>query len=359
MILDDLSQIKKLDKIMSYKSIETLADQVRQVLGEAHLIKVPAEYTVKNNINQVVVNGMGGSNLGAGIIKAVWSNEIKLPLSIVPGYEVPASVDKKTLYIISSYSGGTEEPLSVYKEVKKRGAKILGIASRGGNKLEKLMIKENIPGYIFNPRFNSCKVPRLGVGYTFFGTAVILAKAGLFKIDIKEVKDIIANMEIRDRELRPTEKTRNNPAKLTALDFYNKIPIVVAAEFLSGNLRALRNQICESGKNFAGYLTVPELNHYAMEGLACPEANRKNLMFLFIDSDLYHPRNQKRIALTKKIVKRNGIKFSEHKLLSRAKLGQAFELLQFGTWTSYYLGILNKKDPSSNPWVDWFKEKLG
>lgn len=359
MILDDLNQIKKLDKKASYESIETLADQVRQVLGEAHLIKIPAEYTIKNNINQVVVNGMGGSNLGAGIIKAVWSDEMKLPLNIIPGYGVPASVDKKTLYIISSYSGNTEEPLSVYKEVKKRGAKILGIASRGGNKLEKLMIKENIPGYIFKPEFNSCKIPRLGAGYTFFGTAVMLAKAGLFKIDIKEVKDIIASMEIWDRELRPAEKTKNNPAKLAALEFYGKIPIVVAAEFLAGNLRALRNQICESGKNFAGYLAVPELNHYAMEGLACPPANRKNLIFFFVDSVLYHPRNRKSIALTKKIVKKAGIKFLEHKLLSRAKLGQALELLQFGIWASYYLGILNKKDPSTNLFVDWFKDKLG
>jgi glucose/mannose-6-phosphate isomerase len=359
MILDDLSQIKKLDKKASYKSIETLADQVRQVLTEAHLIKVPAEYTVKNNINQVVVNGMGASNLGAGIVKAVWSDEIKLPLSIIPGYEVPASVDKKTLYIISSYSGGTEEPLSVYRELKKRGAKVMAITSKGKGKLEKLMIKENIPGYIYNPRFNPSGVPRLGLGYNIFGLAVMLAKAGLFKIKVEEIKKMIASLEIWDRELRPTEKIRNNPAKLIALDFYNKIPIVVAAEFLAGNLRALRNQICESGKNFAGYLAVPELNHYAMEGLACPEANKKNLMFLFIDSDLYHPRNQKRMALTKRIAKKNGIKFSEHKLLSRAKLGQAFEFLQFGTWASYYLGILNKKDPSTNPFVDWFKEKLG
>ena len=151
MNIDNLKQIKKFDKSEVYKSIETLPDQIRQVLNDARLIKIPREYS---KVNQVIVNGMGASNIGARIVKAVFSDQIKVPISITPGYSVPANVNKNTLYIISSYSGNTEEPLSVYKEVKKRGAKILGITSQSGNKLEKLMIKENIPGYIFKPEFN-------------------------------------------------------------------------------------------------------------------------------------------------------------------------------------------------------------
>lgn len=355
MNLDNLNQIKKLDKNEVYKSIETLPDQIRQVLNDARLIKVPREYS---KINQVIVNGMGASNLGAGIVKAVFSDQLKVPISITPGYEIPKNVNKNTLYIISSYSGSTEEPLSVYKEVKKRGAKILAITSRGGNRLEKLMIKDNIPGYIYSTEFNSSAVPRIGLGYGIFGTAVILAKSGLFKIKVPEIKDIIASLEIWDRELRPTEKIKFNKAKRLATKFYNKIPVVVGAEFLMGNLRVIRNQFCESSKNFAGYLSIPELNHYAMEGLEFPKNNSKNLIFFFIDSDLYHPRIQKRIALTKKVIKRNKIKYVDYKLMSKTKLGQAFELLQFSTWATYYLGILNKKNPATNPWVDWFKKEL-
>lgn len=355
MNLDNLKQIKKIDKSGVYKSIETLPEQVKQVLDEARLIKVPQDYS---KINQVVVNGMGASNLGADIIKAVFSDKIKVPISVAPGYGVPASVDKNSLYIISSYSGNTEEPLSVYEEVKKRGAKILGITSHGNGKLEKLMIEENIPGYVFNPDFNASSVPRVGLGYSILGTAVMLAKTGLFKIDIKEIKDIIASMEIWSRELRLEEKENYNLAKILAKKIYGKIPIIVASEFLTGNLKALRNQFCESGKNFSCYLTIPELNHYAMEGLEFPKSNGKNLIFFFVDSDLYHPRNKKRIELTKKITVKNNIKFIEHKLISKTKLGQALELLQLGSWIAYYLGILNKKDPAINPLVDWFKNNL-
>lgn len=355
MNLNNINQIKKLDKSSVYKSIEFLPAQIRQVMEDARLIKIPREY---NKVNQIVINGMGASNLGAGIIKAVFSDQIKLPINITPGYEVPANVDKNTLYIISSYSGGTEEPLSVYKEVVKRGAKVIAITARGNGKLEKLMIKNNIPGYIYHPEFNPSGVPRIGLGYNIFGLAVLLAKAGMFKIKLKEIEDIIASLEIWDRRLRPEINEKNNLAKKTAVSLYKKQPIVVGAEFLLGNLRVIRNQFCESSKNFASYLTIPELNHYAMEGLGHPESNKNNLVFLFVDSNFYHPRIKKRSELTKQIIKKNKILYLSLSLTGKTKLEQSFEFLQLGAYITYYLGILNGKDPAPNPWVDWFKDKL-
>ncbi|MDD5291529.1 MAG: SIS domain-containing protein [Patescibacteria group bacterium] len=337
------------------ESIQFLPDQVRQVLTEARLIKIPASYS---QINEVVVNGMGGSNLGAGIVKAVFSDKMNAPLTITPGYQVPAHVGRNTLYIISSYSGSTEEPLSVYQEVKKRGAKIAAITSAGNGKLEKLMIKDNIPGYIFKPEFNPSCQPRLGVGYMIFGLAVMLAKAGLFKIKVKEIEDLIADLEIWDRRLRPAIATKNNQAKKIAEALFGRQPILVGAEFLIGNLRVLRNQLCENSKNFASYLTLPELNHYALESLANPRSNKKDLIFFFLDSKLYHPRVEKRSRLTKQVAKKSGIKVFGYTLTGKTKLVQAFEMLQLGTWVSFYLAVLNKVNPAEIAWVDWFKKQL-
>ena len=133
---------------------------------------------------------------------------------------------------------------------------------------------------------------------------------------------------------------------------------MVGAEFLIGNLRILRNQLCENSKNFASYLTLPELNHYALESLANPKSNRKNLVFFFLDSKLYHPRVQKRSRLTKQVVKKNKIKLLSYNLTGKTKLVQAFETLQLGTWVSFYLAILNKVNPAEINWVDWFKKQL-
>ncbi|MCK4554806.1 hypothetical protein KAU19_07700 [Candidatus Parcubacteria bacterium] len=355
MNLNNIKQIEKLDAGQAAKSISLLPDQARQVLYEARLIKVPKEYS---KITQVVVSGMGGSNLGAGIVKAVFSDQIKAPISITPGYGVPAHVNKNTLYIISSYSGSTEEPLSSYKEAKKLGAKIMAITSHGKGKLEKLMIKDNIPGYIFKPEYNPSGQPRIGLGYSIFGMAIMLAKAGLFKIEVKKAEDMIASLEIWDRELRPIVKIKNNKAKQIAEALYNKQIIITAAEFLIGNARAMRNQFCENSKHFASYLILPDMNHFAMEGLGFPKSNKKNLVFLTFDSKLYHPRIQKRNNLAKEIVKKNGIKIASYELTGKTKLIQAFEMLQLGSWITYYLGMLNEIDPSKIPWVDWFKKQL-
>ena len=95
-----------------------------------------------------------------------------------------------------------------------------------------------------------------------------------------------------------------------------------------------------------------------MEGLVNPKSNKNNLLFFFIDSKLYHPRVQKRARLTKQVVSKNGIKVVDYKLKSKTKLGQALEMLQLGSWISYYLGISNSVDPVKIPWVDWFKKQL-
>ena len=136
------------------------------------------------------------------------------------------------------------------------------------------------------------------------------------------------------------------------------MPILASGGFLAGNLHTLRNQINECGKNYSSYLVLPDLNHYAMEGLVYPKANKKDIAFLFFDSKLFHERVQKRAILTKQVVKKNGINVLSYQLRGKTKLEQAFELLQFGSWLSYYLGMQNNVDPVKITWVDWFKKEL-
>lgn len=356
MNLDDQKIYAKLDNGQVAKSIEMLPEQVKQVLADADLIKVPKDYS---QIENVVLNGMGGSNLGAQIIKTVLADELKVPFNIEPGYGVPAYVNNKTLFVISSYSGTTEEPLSVYKEVKKRGAKVIAITEHNEkSQLYKLMYKDDIPGYIFKPEKNPSHQPRLGVGYTIFGSMTLLAKAGLFSLKKEKIAQIIKQLEIWGASLKPETLTKNNIAKKIAENISGRMVVLAGAEFLAGNLHAMRNQVNECSKQFMSYLVVPDMNHYAMEGLVNPEENREDMIFLFIDSKLYHKRNQTRMQLTKQVVKKNGINIVSQELKATTKLGQAFEMLQLGAWVSYYLGILNNVDPAKIPYVDWFKAQL-
>jgi glucose/mannose-6-phosphate isomerase len=356
MNLNDTKQIKKLDKDKVAESISLLPAQVDDAYKQLERIKIPASY---RRIDRVVVNGMGGSNLGARIIASVFKKESKIPILIEPGYDVPGFVDENTLYIISSYSGNTEEPLSVYAEAKKRGAKIAALTAHGAeNKLEKLMAKENLPGLVFSSARNPSGQPRLGLGYGLIFILGILASAGVLDFKSESICKIIAALGKNDRRLNPAAAAAKNPAKKIAEEIFGREAVLVGGNFLEGSLHAWRNQFCENSKNFAQYLVLPELNHYSLESLGNPPGNRKNLAFIFLASDLYRPRLQKRLKLTMEIVRKNRIKAVVYKLKGETKLTQALELLQLGSWATFYLAMLNDVNPALIPWVDWFKKKL-
>lgn len=348
--------LKSLDPGLVGDSIACLPDQIDQILEDAGSVSIPDSH---KDINKVVLNGMGGSNLGARIIQSVFEEELSVPVIITPGYKVPGFVDDKTLFILSSYSGNTEEPLSVYEEVKSRKAKIVGVtSSHENNKLEKLMADDGLPGFAFTPEHNPSGQPRLGLGYSVFSILGILDKAGVITLDKEGIKEISKELHKKNKDWEPYSEVKQNRAKEIAQELEGKVPVLIGAEFLEGNLHTFRNQMCENCKNFADYLTLPDLNHFLLEGLPHPESNQDNLAFLFIDSDQYSPEVQKRSELTKQTVEKNGIKTLNYKAESASKIGQSLELLQLGSWITFYLAILNNENPSLIPWVDWFKDQL-
>ncbi|MBD3248404.1 hypothetical protein GF382_03920 [Candidatus Falkowbacteria bacterium] len=355
--LDDVNVYKKLDQGEAAESIRLLSDQIEQTWVDSKSIIVPPGF--KKDINKVVVNGMGGSNLGFRIIRSVFKDVMKVPLIVEPGYDVPGFVDKNTLYIISSYSGNTEEPLSTYEKAKKKRARIMAITSKSmDNKLMDLIEKKKIPSFVFDPENNPSGQPRLGIGYSVFGAIRLLEKAGVLKVSSETAREVVAGIKGRDPFWNVNVKLRRNFAKRLAQELLGKIVVIVGSEFLEGNIHALRNQLSENGKSFSSYLISPDLNHFALEGLDHPSFIKDKFRFLFFNSDLYNEKTQKRNILIRQILEKKSIPYSEVNLKSRIKLAQSFEVLQFGSWLSFYMAILNGVDPSPIPWVDWFKDRL-
>src|SRR5258708_3617224 len=99
-------------------SIEHLPEQIRQAWDEIKNLEIPKEYA---NATNIIVSGMGGSALGARMIKHMHFKSMRVPFNTVNGYFLPNYVDKNSLVILSSYSGNTEETISCcYDAIKKR-----------------------------------------------------------------------------------------------------------------------------------------------------------------------------------------------------------------------------------------------
>jgi len=321
-------------------SIELLGEQLKQAYQEAKKIVLPKKY---QKIETVVTCGMGGSQLGVDLARHLFSQEIKTPIIQIKGYKLPKFIDHKTLVIIISYSGNTEEALSSAMEAKEKKAQMVIITS--GGKLSQLAKKNQLPSYVFNPINNPSGQPRLGTGYLLGSFLAILKKLRKIEISDGQINNMATVLKLKI-------KTKKYSTRLK-----NRVPVIVASEFLQGNAHIFSNQINESAKQLAFFCSIPEMGHHLLEGLTFPVTNRKDLFFVFIFSQNYHPRNQKRYRITQKIMNKQKIKHFKLEFAGD-KTEQAMKILKFGSLCSYELAKTNDVNPNKIPWVKYLKKHL-
>lgn len=352
-MLDNLSQIKKLDSQNMLGSLQALSRQVAQIWHEAAGLKFPADY---KKVNKIVVCGMGGSAIGADVVRSVFASELKLPVLIVNGYNPPAFVDNKTLVIASSYSGNTEEVESALKQAVAKKAKVVVISS--GGSLQASARKNKLPALIFSTKNNPCGSPRMGLGYSIVGQSAIFAKLGFLRVGIKGIALIIKTINKYEAVFGVKNSVKNNFAKQVAEKARERSVWYVASEHLLGNAHVAANQMNENGKRFGGYFALPELNHHLLEGMLNPKSNKDTLLFVLLESKLYHPRNQKRYGITKKVLDKNSIQAISYACQEKTKIGQMCEALVLSGYVSYYSALLAGIDPTPIPFVDYFKYEM-
>lgn len=352
-MLDSIEQIRQLDSKNMLGSIELLSEQVAEVYALAKSVKIPASY---KKVHKIAVLGMGGSALGAHVIKSVFFKNLAVPVEIVNGYQPAGFVDEKTLVIASSYSGSTEEVLSAVANAKKQKAKIITICAGGA--LAAWAQKNKIPALVFTTHNNPCGSPRMGLGYSIFGQIIMLAQAGLLSFSPAEIKRCIQTIEKYNTLFGAHAVETKNPAKQLARNLTGASVWYAASEHLSGNAHIAANQMNENAKRFAGYFLIPEMNHHLMEGMLYPENNAQNIKMMLVESVLYDKRVQKRYEITKAILDKNNISRQSYACQEKTKLLQACEVLVLGSYISFYSAMLQGIDPTAIPFVDFFKAAL-
>jgi glucose/mannose-6-phosphate isomerase len=344
--LDSAEEIKKIDKGNVWGSILELPDQMLQAWEETKTHKVPETCKLSKN---VVVAGMGGSALGGRIVDSLVADKARVPIEVFTEFRLPNYVNKDSFVILSSYSGNTEEILTVGREALNRGASIFCLAT--GGKLQEFMKENSLDGYIFEPKHNPSNQPRMGLGYAVVGVLAALAKCEFINLLESELFEAIEDLRTFISDPAPAQKL--------AVSLQHKIPVLVASEHLVGSAHAFKNQLNENAKTFACLFDLPELNHHLMEGLTNPTQAKKLLHFVFLESEVYSREVKIRYPLTQEVVKKNGVGFEIYQTRFPRKLPQILEILALGSLVSFYLALLYDLDPSPIPWVDYFKKALG
>ena len=338
----NLEEIKKLDPKDVYGSTEMFPNQCEQIWNEE--IKFDDDY---KSIQNIVLCGMGGSAYGGYVAQALFKDELRIPIYSNNDYALPLFANEKTLVVLSSYSGETEETLSCGEEAKNKNLKITGITT--GGKLSEFLKNNNYPSLVFEPKFNPSGQPRLATGYMVLGFFAILKRLGFINLNDDE---FLKSVE----ELKSSIPKIKNESISIAKSLVGYIPLVFSSEFLNGNTHIIRNQFNETSKSFSAFEDIPELNHHLMEGLKNPQNNK--IKVLFITSNLYSGAIKKRFDLTKDVIGKNNVEFLEYKPQGSTKISQVLNTLAFGGYLSLYLALLYGQDPSLIPWVDYFKKQL-
>ncbi|MCX6782749.1 MAG: SIS domain-containing protein [Candidatus Levybacteria bacterium] len=342
--LNDLEVIKKIDPQNTLGSTNQLIMQCQSAWKEVNEILMPQDFS---SVSNIVFCGMGASIYGALVFKSLLGSNTKFPIEIISDYHLPAYVNENSLVVLTSYSGTTEEVISCAVDALQKKSKML-ILTKGGP-LGDIAKKNNIPSYIFDGKLNIANIPRLGNGYTILGLLGLLRKSNLININEKEIID--AFLYVKNKEENIKEKAMSD-AKI----YIGKIPIIFGAEHLSGNAQIMRNQFNETSKTFSSYYLVPDLNHHLMEGLQFPQPSI--LQFILLNSNQYTEKIKLRMNLTIDVVKNNNQLITEFKLDGKTIYDDFIETMIYGSYLTLYLGLIYDQNPSVNPWVDYFKEKL-
>ncbi len=332
-----------LDSMGIGKALELFPDQIKTTYEQAIASNIE-----KLEFDSVVISGMGGSSNAGKIIQSLLEGESSIPVTVFNDYSLPAWVNDKTLVVLNSYSGNTEETLSAYTIAKEKGCKVIGVTT--GGKIADLITSGEIKGAIVSAgETNPSGYPKSGLGLSFGALMGTLTKVGIITTSQEELyKSLDEIVEIR--------KNWDNNKKSEWLK--DSVPILFSSRSFLGPLNAGRNALCEIGRIFTLFYDFPEVNHVLIEATQKPDFIKEKFKYLFFESTLDHPRIKTRYEVTKKIFDEQKLNYQTYTLKGSSKLTQMLELPHYCSWLGYNLSINRNEDPGPEPWIIKLKEAL-
>ena len=308
-----------------------------EAAGAIHADRFPRGDAIRN----IVVLGMGGSGISGDVIAAAFNDELPVPLQVLKQYRVPAYVGPGTLAFAMSYSGDTEETVSMATAAVERGAQLVAIAKGGA--LAKLAAETgnlHVPcpdGYL----------PRAAIGALVAPLAVSLFRAGLAPgahASLVRAQEQLA----RRRDKCAVSVTGDaNPARELARKIGRTIPVIYGGGAL-GAVAAYRWKcdINENAKAPAYWHTYPELDHNEICGWGQHgDVTRQVMTLVELRHGFEHAQLGRRFDITRGLIEE-----AVHQVLSvdaegEGRLAQLLDLMYVGDWVSCYLALDNDVDP--------------
>ncbi len=302
---------------------------------------------------RLAVGGMGGSAIAADLTRGLFEDRLSHPLEVVRGYRWPGWIGPDALTLLSSYSGETEETLSLYDEAGRRGAMRLALTTGGT-----LGARCRADG-VFSHPLPPGSPPRAALFASWVALTGLLHTLGWTADPAPEWGEAAARLAAAAGELGPGSPESANPAKRLARALDGRLVHLYAG---SGPLEAValrwRQQLHENAKLLAHSAVVPELDHNEIVGWERPGALHRGIAVVLLHDPEDAPEIRTRLTLTGEYARRQGAAVHEWEAPPGPRLVRLASLVQFGDYLSLYLALLAGADPTPIPSIDEFKRRL-
>lgn len=349
--LDDINYVKKVDKHGMLFLIEKYPEELLESLKNSKIIN--EKKNENKEFSSILIGGLGGSAI-VGDITINWLQQrLEIPIYTCRDYHLPGFVHKKTLSIIVSYSGETEEALSLLYEAYKRESIVFCITS--GGKMEKICLKLKIPFIKVKPNLP----PRAALPNLLGAMLSILQKTELVNNISTELNDSLNSLNETRKKVGFSIPSDKNPMKQLAFSLLKKVPVIYSINRYFSVGKRLKNQFNENSKVFSISGIIPEVCHNEVEGLIYLKHSSLNYSFIFLRFNDEFPEESIRIEAMKSLVKELGFEsINEIKSNGKNVLGILLSGIYQCDYLSVYLAILRNVDPFPIKYIDLLKSRV-
>jgi glucose/mannose-6-phosphate isomerase len=288
---------------------------------------------------RVVVGGMGGSHLPAGILHTALP---ELPLFIHHDYGLPTEGDvprEGTLFVAVSFSGNTEETVD-FAEAALAAGLPLALVTSGGALLE-LAKKKNVP-HVAVPKGPEGFQPRMAIGYLSVALLAVLGREKERAALAAAARAVPAEAEADGRAL--------------GAFVADGVPLLYSSARNAGLAYYLKALLNETPKLPAFINQFPEINHNEMLGVLKSERIQE-FRFVFLRDESDHERVLKRMQVFSELTKEAGGVFHDTALAADSYQNIATFVMR-ANWAAAEASRIRGVDPFDIGLVEDFKKRM-
>ena len=296
------------------------------------------------DIDNVVFSGMGGSGAVGDLFSSILSKS-NVHTTVVKGYELPKTVDKNTLVVITSISGNTIEVLTTLESATKKDCSVIAFSS--GGRMESFCTKNNVE-FRKIPQIHS---PR--ASFPSYVYSILKTLNSIIPIKKQEITNSLEKLELVSKEISSENLSDTNPS-LNLANWITGIPIIYYPWGLQAAAIRFKNSLQENAKTHAIIEDVIESGHNGIVSWERPS----DMVPIMIEGKDDHIKTKERWTILRQYFEENNIAYKEISSLEGSILSKIMSLIYLLDYSTIYYAARLGINPSPIKSIDFIKERL-